>query len=198
MFPVDHNGFTPLFSYASPPLRELLPHFLKPSQNQMGEILLKTIGLVRTGSGTADSGAAVASRRLRAWGADSTGFIMRDGSGLSRHNYLSPRTLVRVLDVMRRDSLFMVFHDAMPIAGIDGTLERRMVRTPAQGNVRAKTGSMDRVRSLAGYVTTADGRQLLFALFANPYAVPGTEVDAAMDTIVARLADLRASRRDQR
>jgi D-alanyl-D-alanine carboxypeptidase/D-alanyl-D-alanine-endopeptidase (penicillin-binding protein 4) len=101
---------------------------------------------------------------------------------------------VRVLDATRRDSNFAVFYDALPIAGIDGTLDHRMRGTPAQGNAHAKTGSMDRVRSLSGYVTTADGRMLVFSLLANGWTVPGTAVDSTMDSIVARLAALRLDR----
>ena len=82
---------------------------------------------------------------------------MRDGSGLSRHDYVSPRTLVTVLDAMRRHPDFKVFYDALPIAGVDGTIDKRMRGTAAQGNVHAKTGYVDKARSLSGYVTTADG-----------------------------------------
>ena len=191
LFPVPDSGLRTLFTYESPPLRELLPHFMKPSQNQIGEVLLKTIARLRTGVGTADSGAAVVTRRLRQWGADSMGFIVRDGSGLSRHDFVSPETIMRVLDVMRRDSLFTIFHESFPLAGREGTLEKRFVGTRAQDNARAKTGSMDRVRTLSGFVTTADGRKLMFSLMANAYAVPGAAADAAMDAIVVRLANMR-------
>lgn len=185
------DKLTTIFEYRSPPLRELLSHFTKPSQNQIGEVLLKTLGLRAAGSGTADSGAAVVARQLLAWGADSGGFVVHDGSGLSRHDLLSPETLVRVLDAARKDSTFDVFYKALPIAGVDGTLENRMHGTAAAGNVHAKTGSMDRVRALSGYVTTADGRMLEFSLMANAWTVTGAEVDSTIDRIVARLAALR-------
>src|SRR5688572_25274660 len=87
----------------SPPLREIMPAFEKPSQNQIGEILLRTLGLERTGVGMPDSGRTVIERQLLEWGATRDGFVVRDGSGLSRYNYLSPETLVRGLEVMRRD-----------------------------------------------------------------------------------------------
>ena len=192
--PAGDSAFTPMFTYQSPPLRDILPHFAKPSQNQIGEVLLKTLGLWRTGAGRADSGSSVVARQLLAWGIDSGGFVVHDGSGLSRHDLLSPETLVRVLDAARRDSNFAVFYDALPIAGIDGTLDRRMRGTAAEGNARAKTGSMDRVRSLSGYVTTADGRMLVFSLLANGWTVPGAVVDSTMDSIVVRLAALRLDR----
>lgn len=187
---VADSGLTTLFTYESPPLRDILPHFLKPSQNQIGEILLKTLGRMQTGIATSDSGAAVVARTLRAWGVDSSAIVVHDGSGLSRHDLVSPEALVRVLDQMRRDSTFGAYYAALPIAGVDGTLEYRLRGTAAALNAHAKTGSMDRVRAMSGYVTSADGRLLEFSLIANDWTVPGAEVDATLDRIVAHLAAL--------
>ena len=183
-----------LATSTSPPLREILPALEKPSQNQIAEALLKTLGLERAGVGTADSGRRVVERQLVEWGADSTGFAVRDGSGLSRHNYLTPETLVRVLDAMRRHASFSVFYEALPIAGVDGTLSNRMKGTPAEGNVRAKTGTLDKVRALSGYVTAADGRQLIFSFLANNFTVRARDVDRAVDGILARLAGASLAR----
>jgi D-alanyl-D-alanine carboxypeptidase/D-alanyl-D-alanine-endopeptidase (penicillin-binding protein 4) len=188
---VPDSALATLFVYSSPPLRDILPFFLKPSQNQIGELLLKTIGLARTGVGTADSGAAVAGRVLRSWGIDSMAFVIRDGSGLSRHNLLAPATLVGVLDVMRRDSLATLFRDALPAPGEAGTLERRMLNTAAAAAVRAKTGSMDRVRAISGYVTTRDGRPLIFSLIINAYPTSSQEIEGVMDRIIVALAELQ-------
>ena len=184
----------PLFAVMSPPLKEILPAFLKPSQNQIGEILLKTLGRSRTGQGRADSGAAVVRRQLLEWGALPAGFVVRDGSGLSRHDVVSPQTIVTVLAAMRRDSAFTTFYDALPIAGVDGTIANRMRGTAAQGNLHAKTGSLDMVRSLSGYVTTADRRSLIFSILANHWTTPAGEVTAVADSIGARLARLGSPR----
>ena len=187
----DTTGMVTLATRQSPPLREILPRFEKPSQNQIGELLFKTLGRVETGSGTADSGRAVVERQLLAWGVDSAGFAVRDGSGLSRHDYLTPETIVRVLDRMRRHTEFQVFYDALPIAGIDGTLRTRMQGTRAQGNVRAKTGTLDKARALSGYVTTADGRLLLFSMLANNHVVSNVEVERVQDALLNWLASNR-------
>jgi len=168
--------------------REILPPFLKPSQNQIGELLLHTLGLLRAGVGRADSGRAVIERQLAAWGADTAGFAVRDGSGLSRHDYVSPETIVRVLDAMRTHQDFRVFYDALPIAGVDGTIATRMRGTPAERNVHAKTGTVDKARSLSGFVTTADGRLLIFSFLCNNFTVPNREVERVQDAILARLA----------
>jgi D-alanyl-D-alanine carboxypeptidase/D-alanyl-D-alanine-endopeptidase (penicillin-binding protein 4) len=178
----------------SPTLRDIMPLFEKPSQNQIGEILFKSLALAKTGVGTADSAQQVVSRQLVAWGAQLDGFVVRDGSGLSRHDYVSPRTIVTVLDVMRRSPDFRLFYDALPIAGVDGTIRNRMKGTPAEGNIHAKTGTLDKARSLSGYVTTADGRMLLFSALANNYTVPTRRVDQVTDALGAFLAGLRLDR----
>jgi D-alanyl-D-alanine carboxypeptidase/D-alanyl-D-alanine-endopeptidase (penicillin-binding protein 4) len=194
---VDDSAIAPtgavdsLFTVHSPPLREILPVFEKPSQNQIGEILFKTIAREATRSGTADSARRVIERHLASWGVDTLGFVVRDGSGLSRHDYLSPRAIVQILDVMRRHEHFQLFYDALPIAGVDGTIGNRMRDTPAQGNVHAKTGTLDKARALSGYVTTADGRLLLFSALANNYTAPLAEVTRVQDLIGAQLARLR-------
>jgi D-alanyl-D-alanine carboxypeptidase/D-alanyl-D-alanine-endopeptidase (penicillin-binding protein 4) len=122
---------------------------------------------------------------------DTLGFVVRDGSGLSRHDYLSPRAIVQVLDVMRKHQHFQLFYESLPIAGVDGTIGNRMRDTPAQGNLRAKTGTLDKARALSGYVTTADGRLLLFSALANNYTTPLAEVTQVQDLIGAQLARLR-------
>ncbi|MEO7456413.1 MAG: D-alanyl-D-alanine carboxypeptidase/D-alanyl-D-alanine-endopeptidase [Gemmatimonadaceae bacterium] len=189
---MDSTGRTDsLFSLRSPTLREVMPFFEKPSQNQIGEILFKTLALEKTGVGRADSAARLVSRQLLAWGAPSDGFVVRDGSGLSRHDYVSPRTIVTVLDAMRRSPEFRTFYDALPIAGVDGTIRSRMKGTPAQGNVHGKTGTLDKARSLSGYVTTADGRLLLFSALCNNYVVPTRRVDMITDALGVRLASMR-------
>lgn len=178
----------PLFTLVSPPLRTILPVMEKPSQNQIAEILFKTLGLEKTGVGTADSARRVVERQLIAWGAQPDGFAVRDGSGLSRHDYVTPETIAKALDAMRTDPNFKVFYDALPIAGVDGTIGARMKGTPAQGNVHAKTGSVDKARSLSGYVTTADGRLLIFSFLCNNFSGSSRDVEKATDALLARIA----------
>ncbi|HJQ52414.1 MAG TPA: D-alanyl-D-alanine carboxypeptidase/D-alanyl-D-alanine-endopeptidase [Gemmatimonadaceae bacterium] len=181
-----------LFVYVSPQLRSILPALMKPSQNQIAEILLKTIGLERGGMGTADSARKIVAQQLLAWGVQPDGFAIYDGSGLSRHDLVSPETLVRILDRIQQDTAFSVYYNAMPIAGVDGTLKDRMKGTPAEGNVHAKTGSIGAARSLSGYVTSADGERLIFSILANNWTTPSSAVTGVADQIVAALAAYRA------
>lgn len=134
-------------------------------------------------------------RQLVAWGIDSTEFAVRDGSGMSRHDFVTPRLLIRVLDTMRRAPTFDTWYASLPVAGVDGTLASRMRGTPAQGNVHAKTGTVDKARSLSGYVTTADGRLLMFSLLCNNFTVANREVERVQDAILVTLASRPAPRR---
>ena len=185
------SGLLPMFELRSPPLSAILTRMQKPSQNQIAEILFKTLALEKTGVGVADSAQRVVERQLLAWGAQPDGFAVRDGSGMSRHDYVTPETIVRVLDAMRASRDFPVWYDALPIAGVDGTISARMKGTPAERNVHAKTGTVDKARSLSGYVTTADGRMLLFSFLCNNFTVPTREVERVQDAMLVLLASSR-------
>ena len=182
----------PLFVVTSPPLRDILKLLEKPSQNQIAEILLRTLGLEKTGVGRADSGVAVVSRQLLEWGAPRTGFRIYDGSGMSRHDLVSPETIVRVLTAIQKDTAFHVFYDALPIAGVDGTLRTRMVGTRAAGNLHGKTGTLQFVRSLSGYVTDLDGDQLVFSLLHNHFTTSVDSVSKFQNEVGALLANYRS------
>jgi D-alanyl-D-alanine carboxypeptidase/D-alanyl-D-alanine-endopeptidase (penicillin-binding protein 4) len=180
-----------LFTVLSVPLKEIMPVLLKPSQNQVAEAFLRALGLERAGVGTADSGRRVIERQFAAWNIPADAFVVRDGSGLSRSDLISPEAIVSILEVMRRSPNFTVFYEALPIAGVDGTIRTRMRDTPAQGNLRAKTGTLSMVRSLSGYVRTADGRLLEFSMLCNNWTTPQAAVDRVQDTIGSMLAQLR-------
>lgn len=180
-----------LATLSSPPLSDILNALLKPSQNQMAEMLFRTIALEKYGTGRTDSASAAVRAQLAAWGAAPNESIVRDGSGLSRYDYVTPRTLVRILDAMRRAPTFAVYYDALPIAGRDGTIRGRMRGTPAENNVHAKTGTVAQSRSLSGYVTTADQHMLVFSFLSNNFTVPNRAIEQMQDSVAARLAGMR-------
>jgi D-alanyl-D-alanine carboxypeptidase/D-alanyl-D-alanine-endopeptidase (penicillin-binding protein 4) len=179
-----------LFTLRSPPLREVLPAMMKPSQNQIAEALFRSLALEETGTGDPDSARRIVERQLGAWGIDSAHFVVRDGSGLSRHNYLAPDALVRILDRMRTHEAAADFLASFPVAGVDGTIATRMRGTAAEGKLRAKTGTIDKARALSGYVTAADGRVLIFSLLANNFTTPVSAATRVQDAIGARLGAL--------
>lgn len=177
-----------LFTWTSPPLREMLVLLEKPSQNQIAEALLRTLGSLR-GVASVDSGRAVVKETLTNWGIPEDAYVYIDGSGLSRYNYVAPEAIAAVLAGIARDPNFSAFYDALPIAGVDGTVGSRMRGTAAENNLRAKTGSIANVRSLSGYVTTKDGEQLIFVVLANHYTVPSRVVTRVADFVGERLAN---------
>ena len=179
-----------IYTLESPPLRDIMPALMKPSQNQIAEMLLRLVALEKTGVGTADSGRAVVARQLVSWGAQPDGFIVRDGSGLARYDYLTPETIVHLLAAMQKSPEFSTFFASLPIAGVDGTIRTRMRGTKAENNLRAKTGTVAQARSLSGYVTTADGRTLLFSMLCNNFTSPVAAVTRVQDEIGAALAAL--------
>jgi D-alanyl-D-alanine carboxypeptidase/D-alanyl-D-alanine-endopeptidase (penicillin-binding protein 4) len=118
--------------------------------------------------------------------------VQRDGSGLTRYDFVTPGALVTILTHVYEDAkLRGPFEASLPIAGRDGTLANRMKGTAAEGNARAKTGSMTAVRGTSGYVTSAGGEPLVFAILVNNYESPGATITAAEDAIIVRLATLR-------
>ncbi|HEY5933619.1 MAG TPA: D-alanyl-D-alanine carboxypeptidase/D-alanyl-D-alanine-endopeptidase [Kofleriaceae bacterium] len=177
-----------LASYRSPPLSELATVMMKKSQNGYAETLLRTLGAT-TGDGTAAGGVKVVTAILGGWGIAPDSYVLRDGSGLSRFDYVTAAMMVDVLRHMHRDPRHRdAFLATFPIAGRDGTLADRMTGTPAEGNVRAKTGTLASVRSLAGFVDTKGGRRLAFAIIANGFRVPVTRVDEVVEAALVRLA----------
>ena len=184
-----------IYSFYSPPLRDILKSFLKPAQNQIGEALIKTLGLEKTGVGITDSGAVVIRKQLAVWGVDSTSTVIYDGSGMSRHDLITPEAIVRILVGIQQDSAFSVFYNALPIAGVDGTTRTRMIGSAAANNIHAKTGTLEFVRSLSGYVTTAAGEKLVFSMLANHYTGSVADVTRLQDEIGILLANFRGTSR---
>jgi D-alanyl-D-alanine carboxypeptidase/D-alanyl-D-alanine-endopeptidase (penicillin-binding protein 4) len=95
--------------------------------------------------------------------------LLEEGSGLSRRDVITPEATVALLSYMSRSRWAEQYRNALPVAGVDGTLQNRMKGTPAAGNVRAKTGSLRYVSTLSGYVTTAAGEHLAFSIMLNNY-----------------------------
>ncbi len=122
-------------------------------------------------------------------GIDPKSLSLRDGSGLARQDMITPRSTSRLLEYMSAHPQFAVWRDSLPVAGVDGTLDRRMRGTSAERNVRAKTGTLAYVNSLSGYVTTRRGQMLIFSLMGNNYTGPGRDVTGVFDQICILLAE---------
>ena len=191
--PPDVADAETLVTYTSPPLSEVGKVLLKVSQNLYADTLLKALGRPADGGpATAREGRRVLREVLQGWGIAPERYLQADGSGLSRYNYLTADVLVAILTRMYSDDRHYVpFITALPVAGVDGTIAGRMKDTRAQGNARAKTGSIANARALSGYVTSADGEPLVFSMIVNNFNVPQSEADAIIDRAVVRLAEFR-------
>jgi D-alanyl-D-alanine carboxypeptidase/D-alanyl-D-alanine-endopeptidase (penicillin-binding protein 4) len=195
--PPDLAGSRTLATWTSPPLADILKVQLKVSQNLYADTMLELVGRVPAADGSIAPGTAAAGRKaveetLTAWGIAPGTYLLADGSGLSRYNYLTADVLVRVLTHVYQDPKHRgPYTDALPNAGVDGTIGGRMKGTRAMNNARAKTGSIANARALSGFVTTADGEPLVFSFIANNFSVPQSQADALVDRMVARLAEFR-------
>lgn len=174
----------------SPPLRDIATVLMKVSQNLYAETLLKAVAAARSGLGTVEGGRIVARDFLTSWGVDRDSYVMYDGSGLSRYNYVTAAALTTILERLYKDP---VHHDAflatLPIAGKDGTLASRLRLTRAEGNALAKTGSIANVRALSGFVKTREGETLVFSILANDFVVPSATINWIADLGVEILAN---------
>jgi D-alanyl-D-alanine carboxypeptidase/D-alanyl-D-alanine-endopeptidase (penicillin-binding protein 4) len=172
----------------SAPLSALAAYFLKVSQNYYGEMFLKAIGRAPGRAGTAATGRAVVRETLGAWGIGADAFVMSDGSGLSRYDYVTADTIVAILKhVWQDEKLRGPFLAALPVSAYDGTLSSRMRNTPLAGRVQAKTGTISNMRSLSGYLTTDSGERIVFSIIANHFTAPTAEVDAVAEKMLLRL-----------
>jgi len=173
---------------SSDSLGAALAEMLKPSDNQMAELMLRTVGLEISGEGTAEAGLGVVEGVMAGWGIEHGAMSLSDGSGLSRYNRIAPNAMARLLRAMWRHPHYRVFLDGLPIAAVDGTLRRRLSGTPAEDNVKAKTGGLASARTLSGYLTDGSGETLVFSLMVNDYDVPGSVAVALEDLIIEQVA----------
>ncbi len=189
-----------IVSMQSPPFAIVAAHTLKPSQNQYTELILRTLSRgqatlalttlpsSRAGQSDEDVGLIVVRNFLRQAGVAESDLALNDGSGLSRNDMITANATVQLLTFMSKHKYFAQFRDALPIAGVDGTLRTRMRGTPAEGNLRAKTGTLSSVASMSGYVTTAAGEHLVFSMMLNNYPDAGALRRDSIDAIAVLLA----------
>jgi len=183
----DGTTATVLATHRSPPLSAIAEPLLEESINLYAEAVLR-LATGPDGPRTTDAALDAVRLRLQAWGVPPEEVQIVDGSGLSRRNVITPNALVTLLRRSWDAAGESPWMRALPVAGREGTLAARMQGTPAEGNARAKSGSMSNIRTLAGYVRTVDGEPLAYAIMANNFEGPASGVVATIDAVVARLA----------
>ncbi|HEU4717196.1 MAG TPA: D-alanyl-D-alanine carboxypeptidase/D-alanyl-D-alanine-endopeptidase, partial [Bacteroidia bacterium] len=152
----------------SPSLSELVFHTNQVSQNFYAESILRAISWKQNGYGSTVSSVGIVYQFWRSHQLDLRGLCMVDGCGLSRMNTITTHQLVEMLRVYAKDSaVFHSFYHSLPVAGESGTIRKLADSTAADGNLHAKSGTMTRVKSYAGYVRTRSGRLLTFAMISN-------------------------------
>lgn len=187
--PLDYSKMNILFTYESVPLFDIIKIINKDSQNFYAEQLLKTIGLEKENFGSIENGVNVEKKILKDMGINPENLIIVDGSGLSWLNLVTPRQMINLLTYMYRNEYFNYFYESLPVAGVDGTLANRMKKSKAENNVRGKTGYNDGVRSICGYVYTADNEPIAFSIIVNNFIVPASLADNLQDQVCVRLAN---------
>ncbi|MBK8466497.1 MAG: D-alanyl-D-alanine carboxypeptidase/D-alanyl-D-alanine-endopeptidase [Chloracidobacterium sp.] len=180
----------------SPPFSLIAAKTMKPSQNMFTETILWTLGerLGRQSSATAESstlGINVVKDFINQIGIPRDAVLHYDGSGMSRHDQVTPSAVVTLYTYMTKQSKnAQVWRDSLTVGGVDGTLSRRFAGTAAAGNMRGKTGTLDQVSALSGYLTTAGGEQIVVSVIVNGIAETRGRT-SLIDDIVVQLANFK-------
>ncbi len=180
---------SPLAEYRGRPLPDIIFPILNTSQNWFAETLLKILGREVGDTASWAKGLEVEKHFLvDSVKIDSTAFALEDGSGLAAGNLVTPHAFVQLLTYMYRHPKRAPFLAALPRAEQRGSLLKRFAGTPLEGRVLAKTGSIDRVNTLSGYIEKAEGRVITFSIQVNGHSVPTRQIIAQIDSVVVQLA----------
>ncbi|WP_027378329.1 D-alanyl-D-alanine carboxypeptidase/D-alanyl-D-alanine endopeptidase [Chryseobacterium daeguense] len=176
-------------AYKSPTLGDIVYYTNQHSDNGLAEALLKTVGFQSLGDQTTESGRKVVTEHLKSEGFDMLGLNYMDGSGLSRSNNVTPISQVKFLSSLMEEKYYKTYFNSLPVGGQSGTLKRMFMGT-GNGQVFAKTGTLNKVKTLAGYMKTNSGKTLVFSLMVNNYAGSVDMVKKRMEKILEPALDL--------
>jgi D-alanyl-D-alanine carboxypeptidase/D-alanyl-D-alanine-endopeptidase (penicillin-binding protein 4) len=180
----DAAGAAPravLAEHVSVPLGDSVKLVNKISQNLHTEMLLRAAARNTAVWNTPDDLMKFPADFYTAAGIAAGDVIQTDGSGLSRHDLVTPRAIVALLKYAQGQPWFATYFASLPVAGIDGTLETLMKNTPSAGHIHAKTGSVEHVRTRSGFADTATGRRLIFSFLSNNQGGKNHEASDALD-----------------
>ena len=175
-------------SHVSGPVAEDLMLTNKVSQNLHAELILRLLGQIYGTDGSFAQGARVVRQFLRGVGVAEGDFFFYDGSGMSSNDLIAPKALTTLLTYAARQSWGEDWKATFPVAGVDGTLAGRFNNTPLQGKLFAKTGTLNDVNALSGYLTAASGKTIAFSILVNGH-LPGS---AAEERAIDRICELIA------
>lgn len=171
-------------------LYDVLSYMLKESDNHSAITMFKLLGAkYKNTPATLEDAQSVINSFLTELGVDRYSYEILEGSGLTRYNKVNADMYMKMLKYMYDDRfLFDYFMNSLTIAGKDGTLRKRMIGTEAEGNVYAKTGTLNSVSALSGYVIDKDEEILIFYIVMNGFGGNATEMRAAQDDVCITLA----------
>jgi D-alanyl-D-alanine carboxypeptidase/D-alanyl-D-alanine-endopeptidase (penicillin-binding protein 4) len=176
-----------LASYDGAPLGEILKDVNKPSHNLRAEMLLRLLGVQAKNEGTVEAGRDAVLAFLAAHDVDTKGWEIDDGSGMSRSDLVTASGLAALLVAMDKHPQAAVFRDSLPVAGVDGTLKRRLTGPRTRGRVQAKTGTLRHTCALAGYAAPVRGEGMAFTVLVDHATAPVGEIHDAIDAIAEAL-----------
>lgn len=175
-------------THKSPALSKIVYWTNLLSINLYAEHLLRAVAKKKYSDGSNFSGTIAVQKYWKSKGVNTSGLYVNDGSGLSRHNAISAQHLVGILKVMNTSKYAKTFKSSLPIAGKTGTLKSMCRGTSAQGNLRAKSGTMSRIKSYAGYVKTKSGRHLAFAMIVNNHTCTHSVLKKKLEKIMVAMS----------
>jgi D-alanyl-D-alanine carboxypeptidase/D-alanyl-D-alanine-endopeptidase (penicillin-binding protein 4) len=170
-----------LAEHVSVPLSDSIKLVNKISQNLHTEMLLRTAARNAALWNTTDDLMKFPQDFYTSAGIAPGDVIQTDGSGLSRHDLVTPRAIVALLKYTQSQPWFAPYYASLPVAGVDGTLETLMKNTPSAGHIHAKTGSVEHVRTRSGFADTVGGRRLIFSFMSNNQGGKNHEASDALD-----------------
>jgi len=187
---LNYDEMSHLFTYHSHPLSDIIRKVNRPSQNFIAESLQKTLGAEFGKEGSSYEGRKIEMMLFDSLGMDTHNIKLRDGSGLARHNLVSPNATASLLQAMWEHPFRSYYMESLPLSGVTGTIRKRALGTAAEGNVRAKTGTIGWVRALSGYTWTQSGEPVIFTIMINHYTIPTSQINTYLDQIMAMLSEM--------
>jgi D-alanyl-D-alanine carboxypeptidase/D-alanyl-D-alanine-endopeptidase (penicillin-binding protein 4) len=177
-----------LAAHISVPVVEDITIINKTSQNLHAELLLRLLGKLDAADGSFAQGARVVRQFMTGAGVDDGDFFLYDGSGMSPDDRVAPRAFTKLLAYASQQPWGAAWRDTFPVAGVDGTLEQRFKNTPLAGHLWAKTGTLNEVNALSGYLTAASGKTLAFSILVNGRRPQSDVAAQAIDRIAETIA----------
>ncbi|HTX88047.1 MAG TPA: D-alanyl-D-alanine carboxypeptidase/D-alanyl-D-alanine-endopeptidase [Bacteroidales bacterium] len=174
----------------SPPVATLVTLTNLYSNNFFAEHLLKQIGLKKYKYGSSEAGCRAVSLFWKSKNLNTDGLFLFDGCGISRYDAVTARQMAEALFYMTTSPEFTTFYNSLPLAGVSGTLAHAFQGTAAAGNIRAKTGTISRVKSYAGYIRTRSGKRLIFSLLLNNFTCRQDQVKQKLERILLKMVSL--------